>query len=134
MVEIARHKLVQWGDPLSVQTKTECISTQEAQVFGKTISWCTGYASYQRIYQNELFLVLNGPPESLAELRAIAERCLPIAGAAGMTAFHATPGEFAAKATAAYVAAEAAFWSCATARVGGLDLLQQGHWPDWQRV
>ncbi len=148
---IARHKLAQWGDPLTPpKTRTKCAKWAKGDLpFGGKWKTCVGWKTETKTMQVSLFLEAKAPKleETMAkelqkQLKKAVNGCAKSAAGAGTTAFLATPGEFGLRAAAAGVAAEETFLGCLATipdRISGgyakrfkLKMSQTGKWSKWR--
>lgn len=126
-----RRDLGTFDDILSLQTKTECISIQDIVVFGQKVgSFCTGWATWRRLYRNTYFMAIYGE-DDLAE---IASQCAEPTFAAAYSAWVVTPGEVLARTAAAVGAGAAALAVCAAGKAVTFKVEHSGDWTEWQRL
>ena len=126
-----RRDLGTFDDILSLQTKTECISTQDIIVFGNKVgSICTGWATWRRLFRNTYFMAILGEDD----LADIAAACAEPTFAAAYAAWAATPGELLARAAAAAGAGVAALAVCAAGKAVTFSVEHTGDWTEWQRI
>ena len=89
-----RQDLGTFDDLLSLQVKTDCISTQDVIVLGHKVGTiCTGWATSRRLFRNTYFMAIYGEDD----LASLAESCAAPTFAAGYAAYVAAPGEIVAK-------------------------------------
>ena len=131
MIQLYRRDLGTFDDLLSLQTKTDCISTEDVIILGNKVgSYCTGWATWRRLFRNTYFMAIYGE-EDLAE---IARACAEPTFAAAFTAWNVTQGELIARAAAAMAAGAAALATCAAGKAVTFSIEHSGDWTDWQRL
>lgn len=131
--ELARHKIAEWGDPLTPpQSRTECVSYASGNwPWGGGWKTCNGWKTQWRHMEVEYFLVVSGPDDLSGEVKNAAVQCAVTAAAAAVGAGVTTGG------SAALGAAKVAFMACISAKGAELagkfaiTLDTPSHWTDW---